>query len=780
MNRRLPGVLVLAFVTLAAGVPPGCSAPPRAGSPSLSDPSPGFLEQYALTNRFRCGRPGSFSVTPDGSRVMFLRSGPRDRVQQLYEFDTRTAHERVLLTAPQLLGAGEERLSPEEQARRERARQTARGITSFQLSKDGRTILVPLSGRLFVADADGANVRELKPSVADAPAPLDPRLSPDASRVAMVRGGELWVIDVSTGRETRLTSGATDTLSHGDAEFIAQEELGRSQGYWWSPDSQKIVYQRTDTSKVEQVFIADPLHPFTPPQSWRYPRAGTPNADVTLWVVPASGGEPTSLPWDRAEYPYLGSVKWEKQHSLFVVVQNRAQSESRLIRYDTASWTPSLVLTETDPAWVNLDQQMPAFDDALPGFLWTTDSAGWTDLQWRMDSSRGSQRRLVVGGDINYRSLVKVDPSRRETLFIAGPDPTQSHLYSVRSDRGEGTPECLTCATPGQHSAVVSKDGSILVLSRSPELGEPTARVYRRDPGERGLGMPVGEIRSEAESPGFIPRVEWTTVTGAATWHAAVIRPRGFRAGVRLPVICSVYAGPTAQTVTRHAHSYLLQQWIADHGFIVVSIDNRGTPGRGRNWERLAHGDLIGLQLSDQCEALRLLCAKYPEMDADRIGVYGWSFGGYFSAMAACRRPDVYKAACAGAPVIDWADYDTAYTERYLGLPEANAGVYADANVLNHVAGLRTPMLLIHGTADDNVYFTHSLRFMDAALRAGVSRWVRFMPLPGQTHVVTDPGVVEAMYSGLVRFFVETLSDGQGRGGTHGTIPTCDTATQSQ
>lgn len=753
MNRTLSTRFVASVLLI--GLPfAACSTPARSHAPA-TDPNPGFLRRYAETNRFRSGRVNAVTVTPDGSKVLFLRSGPRDRVQDLYEWDVATATERVLLTAERLLGSGEESLTPEERARRERARQTARGIASFQLAKDGSCILVPLSGRLFLFGLGGESIAEIKPAAKDAGAPLDPRLSPDARKIAFVRGGELWVIDIKSGEERRVSPVAAANVTHGDAEFVAQEEMGRSQGYWWSPDSSSIVYQTTDTSKVEDVYISDPLNPFTPAQSWKYPRAGTTNAAVTLSVVSVTGGSPVALEWDRGAFEYLSGVKWEKQRSLLVTVQNRLQSELRVLRFDPATGQATLLLTENDPAWVNLDQQMPLVVDELPGYFWTTEGAGWTDLEWRMDP--GNDRRLVVGGELNYRSLVKVDPRRRETLVIAGEDPTQAHLYSVEYREGDMASSCLTCEWPGLHHATVSKDGSTLVLTTQPERGGVTNRVFRRAAGERGLGSLVGEIASAADRPPMEPRVEWVTVKGEAEWHAAIVRPSWFTNGQRLPVVCSVYTGPTAQTVQRFAERSSLEQWLADHGFIVVMIDNRGTPGRGRAWERLTHRNLIDLQLADQTAALALIGQKYPELDLSRVGVYGWSFGGYYAAMAACRRSDVYKAACAGAPVTDWADYDTHYTERYLGLPGENVDGYRIGNVLTWVKDLKTPLLLIHGSADDNVYFTHSLKIMEAALRTGVSDRIEFLPLAGQTHVVVDPEVVERMYTRMAAFFGERL-----------------------
>jgi dipeptidyl-peptidase-4 len=241
-----------------------------------------------------------------------------------------------------------------------------------------------------------------------------------------------------------------------------------------------------------------------------------------------------------------------------------------------------------------------------------------------------------------------------------------------------------------------------------------------------------------------------------------VLRPRGFSAGKKYPVIDSVYAGPTANVVMKNPFGQLLNQWIADHGFIVVGVDNRGTENRGRAWARAwklesgnPKGDLIDIALEDHGLALKALAARYPEMDGERIGVYGWSFGGYFSAMGAMRRPDVYKAGCAGAPVAAWEDYDTTYTERYLGTPEENPAGYRNGSVLTWAKDLKVPLMVIHGTADDNVYFMHSLKMTDALFRAG--KPYEFLVLPGFTHMVPDPVVTRSLYTRVADFFVRTL-----------------------
>ena len=310
-----------------------------------------------------------------------------------------------------------------------------------------------------------------------------------------------------------------------------------------------------------------------------------------------------------------------------------------------------------------------------------------------------------------------------------GDDPTETQILQVPLGRRAGRRVQVT-SEPGQHGAVFSEDKSTYVHTLSP-LGGVTRWVVRaRD------GVVLGELRSVGEAPGITPRLEFTTVGDSLQFHAVLVRPHDFDPAGRYPVIVSVYGGPKSQTVTKSAQGYLVQQWMADHGFIVVSIDGRGTPNRGRDWERAIKGDLIDVPLHDQVEALEALGRRYPEMDLTRVGITGWSFGGYFSAIALERRPAVYHAAVAGAPVIDWRDYDTHYTERYMGLPEQNASGYEASSALTWARDLVRPLLILHGTADDNVYFLNSLKLVDALFRAGKS--FEFVPLAGYTHMVPD------------------------------------------
>jgi len=739
--------LIALLVVVAA---PGCSSMRHVSFSSGAHSAPAvvaddsFFEAYAATRRFSLGTPRSIKITPDGSAALFLRSGPRSFVQDLYEFDTATGKERLLLTADQILQGAQEKLSAEEKARRERMRSTARGIASFQLSKDGSKILAPLSGRLFVIDRVSGAVTELK---SDAGYPLDPQFSPDASKVACVRNGDLYVMDVATGQQRRLTKADGNSVTNGLAEFVAQEEMGRFHGYWWSPDGTRLAYQRTDTSMVETLHIMDETHPEKDPQAWRYPRPGKANAEVRLGTISVNGGETTWVQWDRDRYPYLATVKWKKNAPLSVLVQNREQTEEALFTVDVDSGYTTQLLLERDEAWLNLDQKMPFWLPDGRGFLWTTERNGSWQIEMRNRTGRLEQ--ALTSKDFGYRGFVSYDNISNALYLTGSGDPTQRHVYRVALDPMPGVPQCLT-ERPGLHGFEFSKDHSVYLHTVDGADGSRSYTLNRR------TGEVIGSLKSVAEQPPFMPDVELTTVGTDPKMHAVLIRPRNFGPRRKYPVIVNVYGGPHAQMVQDAPRHYLLQQWVADHGFVVVSIDGRGTPARGRAWERITKNDLIDVPLQDQVDGLQALGKKYHELDLSRVGIYGWSFGGYFSAMAVMRRGDVFHAGVAGAPVADWRDYDTHYTERYMGLPDKNEAGYDRCSVLTHAAELERPLMIIHGTADDNVYFMHSMKLSDALFRAG--KYHEFLVLSDFTHMVADPTVTMRLNQRIVDFFERNLA----------------------
>jgi dipeptidyl-peptidase-4 len=588
-------------------------------------------------------------------------------------------------------------------------------------------------------------VRELASS---AGFPTDPRFSPDGRSIAVVREGDLYVIDVASGRERRLTERARETLEYGTAEFVAQEEMSRMEGYWWSPDARTLLVQETDTSGVEAMHILDPMHPESTPESPPYPRPGHPNAIVRLGFVSARGGALRFVEWDREAFPYVATVRWPEAGGPVMLVQDRLQERELLLRVDPATGRTTELLREEDTAWLNLDQDVPRFlrDGS---FLWTSERSGSWQLELR--AADGTLVRALTPPDLGFAGLLAVDEAHGLAFVSASSDPTEAHLYRVPLD-GSGPSRIDEGA--GLHEAVFSADASRYVeVHRTLEAARAIS-VRAID------GAVVARPASAAEEPSFTPNVTLETV-GERGFRAAIVRPRNFDPTLRYPVLLYVYAGPGVRQVLADRDKWLLPQWFADHGFIVVSADGRGTPGRGREWERAIDGDFATVPLEDQVAALQALGAAHPEMDMDRVGVYGWSFGGYFSAMATIRRPDVFRAGIAGAPVSEWRDYDTHYTERYVNLPEeeGTTGAYTRSSVLTYASateGERRPLLVVHGTADDNVYFSHAIKLCDALFRAG--RPFDLLPLAGFTHMVPEPAVAARLNERQVAFFVEHLA----------------------
>jgi dipeptidyl-peptidase 4 len=749
--------------------------------PTLGDNSDSdhYLQALAETQNFSLGRPIQAMPTADGKSVIFLRSdSPHDRTTGLYRFDVASGQTEQLATPDKLLGEQTGSLTPEEKMRRERTRTKVTGITSFQLSEDGDQIAFTLPGALFVYRLGTKSLVKLKTGAGNA---IDPTFSPDGRKIAYVRDYNLFVYDLETNQERSVTTGGTDTKSFGTAEFVAQEEMARTKGLWWLPDSKTIVYQVNDNSKVELWYVGDPSAPQNPPYPSRYPRPGKANVDVRLAIGNAeSAGNDGSagnglkadlsdvasglsdeasrslsdraksgvsddraksdpvhwIEWDRSKYPYLVRVSPSKFGPLTITVETRDQHELALLEVDAETGATKPLLKENDPDWVNIDQSVPVW---LPSheFVWTSERNGAWELELRR--SDGSLDRVVVPPEKGLQHFAGITGSY--LFFLAGQDPSESELWRANPNDTE-----LTRLAAGFHAIAASENGGS-VLADTVRAPDSLAKTLVR----RTDGTVLGELPSVAEEPPYYPRIEFSD--NSSKFVSSIVRPRNFDASKKYPVIVDVYAGPGYNRVQKIAEPYLIDQWLADQGYVVVSFDGRGTPGRGRNWERALYQKFGEIPLADQVSALTSFAALHPELDLDRVGITGWSFGGYMSVLAVLRRPDIFKAAVAGAPVTDWLDYDTHYTERYLGLP--GGAVYTASSLIPDAPKLNRPLLIIHGTADDNVYFRHSLKLIDALERAG--RSFQFLPMAGSTHMVLDPALRVQVEKRTVEFFKASL-----------------------
>ena len=743
MRHFTAAVLLLSSLMAFAKPPPA--------KPMTDRKTDTFLRQYSETRRFMSGRPVKPRITPDEKTILFLRAQPSSATQTLFAFDVATGTTKELLTPEALLKGAQEELSVEEKARRERMRVSARGFTTYDLSEDGERILVSLSGKLYLVERSSGKVTELK----SGPGVIDPHFSPDGKQIAYVRDQDVFRIDLATNREQAVTQGGTEEKTHGLAEFVAQEEMRRYSGYWWSPDAKFIAYTESDTSGVEKFTIVDVMHPEKGSNTFPYPRPGKANAVVRLGVTPVTGGKTVWVDWDAKTYPYLATVMWKKGGPLTVLVQNRTQTEEQLLAVDPSTGKTRLLLTERDAAWVELEQDFPRWLEDGSGFLWYTERNGGPEVELR--NADGSLARSWVKPDAGFRGLARFIDKDRTLYFHGDPNPTESYLWRVKDG---GAPERLSSGLPApayEMPAAISKQGGLLVTVSQTDKLMPSYLVLRPD------GTRVGELPSVAVAPPFSPKTQFFQV-GKEGFHASVTRPQNAKPGVKLPVIVYVYGGPTV-TVVRHGMAEnLLNQWLADQGFLIVKFDGRGTPLRTSSWQRVVKYDFATATLDDQIAALKALAEKVPEVDLSRVGIYGWSFGGYMAALGALKRPDVFKAAVAGAPVVDWLDYDTHYTERYLGLPQEHPEAYEKSSLLTYAQDPSkpiAPLLLIHGTADDNVYFFHTLKLSHALFLAGKPH--DLLPLSGLTHMVPDPLVTTRLYTRMVEFLGDELGKPKAR-----------------
>ncbi|MEU7072010.1 prolyl oligopeptidase family serine peptidase [Streptomyces narbonensis] len=699
-----------------------------------------FPRQQARTQRFTLGVPRGFSVSPDGERVVFVRSASgADRSHKLWVLDLPpdgAPVERVAADPGTLLAGRAEELSPEERARRERSREGSGGIVTYAVDAAVELAAFALSGRLFTAELRAGTARELA-----VPGPvIDPRPSPDGRLVAYVAEGALRVVGADGSADRELAVPEDGHVSYGLAEFIASEEMGRDRGFWWSPDSDRLLVARADDRAVRRWWIADPAHPGRAPQEVAYPEAGTDNAEVRLFLVGLDGAR-TEVTWDRERYPYLARVHWSAAGAPLLLVQARDQRSQRNLAVDTESGETSTVRAEKDPAWLELLPGVPAW--APDGRLVrVTDESGARAL--------AVGERLLTDGTLHVRAVlgfgedeVLVSASAGATAEV--PETGEIHVYRVT----DGGVERLSEGA-GVHRAVRSGPVTVLVSAR-PDAPGSVARVLRD-------GEEVAVVGSYAQEPVISARVRLTEA-GARRIPCAVLLPTGYAEGDGpLPVLLDPYGGPHGQRVLAAQQAYLTSQWFADQGFAVVVADGRGMPGRSPAWEKALLRDLSP-SLDDQVEALHALAGRFP-LDLDRVAIRGWSYGGYLAARAVLQRPDVFHAAVAGAPVTDWRLYDTHYTERYLGTPQDDPEVYAAQSLLGD-DGLTAPeeparpMMVVHGLADDNVVFAHALRLSSALLAAGRPHEV--LPLSGVTHMTPQEQVAENLLLLQVDFLKRAL-----------------------
>ncbi|AFU70684.1 peptidase S9, prolyl oligopeptidase active site domain protein [Bifidobacterium asteroides PRL2011] len=767
----------------------------------------------ARTLRFTLGAPRSALAVGDGSRAVFLRSdGPEDLVTGLWlsVFDQEGRHHEVLLADPRALleDADQEQVPAAELARRERTREGGEGIVDYSVDAAGDRVVFALGGRLWLSliapDGLTASTRALSLEDSDS-AVLNPAISPDGTMVAYTTGGRLMVVTIGQdGGQDReravlaLRPGTDDRMRLGLAEFVAGEEMDRYQGFWWSPDSRALLVEHTDSSDEPIWYISDPANPQVGPRARRYPQALTANARVGLSLVllgqDAVDPWVGEVDWDHQAFEYLAVVRWQDGHRPLLLVQNRRQTEDRILDVQVPDVRQGLEsgqnMTLLDPEvapkvatrvlqthdndqWIDLVPGLPAYQPQgglVDAFIDTEADTTRLRLDGRVFSPAGCQIRQVLSvGDRDVLAVVSTDPRSFDLMRLSydGSIHVLNRLPGVwtasRAGHGIVVSGRTMASAQGQvRHCYLGADGDLDRLgaeglglvgearpdSSARQTGEPVRPEHQDRPDRRAVD--AGHINSQgamsailadtSSDPGFTPNVDFVRI-GQHELFAAIVRPSEsspYASADSLPVLLKPYGGPGAQQVVFNQSYYWESQWWADQGFLVLTADGRGTPGRGPAWDRAIFEDMAQVTLDDQLEALEALPDFAPEADLGHVAMIGWSYGGFLSALSVLRAPDRIHAACAGAPPTDWTLYDTHYTERYLGLDPA---VYRRNGIIDDAPSLRRPLMLIHGFADDNVSVANTLRLSGALMAAGRPHTV--LPLTGITHMTNDETVAE-------------------------------------
>jgi dipeptidyl-peptidase 4 len=753
--------------------------------PALAQTSPLTLE--ALTGDQPLSGPSLRQprIAPDGARVSFLKSPEDDRYRlDLWEYHLETGQTRQLVDSKALLP--DEVLSDEEKARRERQRIVGlSGIVDYQWAPDGR-LLFPLGGELYLYQLGAEPAKRVRKLTDGEGFATDPKVSPKGGYVSFIRDRNLWVIDLSDGRSHQLTFDGSELIGNGVAEFVADEEMDRHTGYWWAPDDSAIAYARIDESPVpvrERVEIdADSTRVIRQ----RYPAAGEANVAISLHVVElgkalapprplpaeidtASGprevqvqdrmGPAAPLDIDLGPEPdiYLARVNWASPRLLSFQRQSRDQRRLDLVLHDLDSGEQRLLLTETADTWVPLHHNLRFFKDGQR-FLWSSERSGFLHLY--LGDLRSGALKPLTSGAWAVEDVLALDEGGGTVYFSGTLDsPLEKHAYALSLDGGQ--PKRLT-GPAGWHEVSFADNASVFVDAWNAPGTPPQLELYRVD-GERVTALIDNTL--DAEHPyapyfGAHLPMEFGTLTaadGQTELHYSLIKPKDFDPARRYPAVVLVYGGPAAQTVKR-TWQVDFNQYLAQQGYLVFSLDNRGTPRRGAEFGGALYGRQGTVEVEDQVRGVDFL-RDLPFVDGERIGVYGWSNCGYMTLMLLARAGEHYACGAAGAPVTDWGLYDTHYTERYMDLPQRNPEGYAQASVFSHVDGLTKPLLLLHGMADDNVLFTNSTKLM-AELQAR-GRPFELMTYPGAKHGLQKKDALHR-FRMTERFFERCLKGAQG------------------
>ena len=681
--------------------------------------------------------PGMIGFAPDSSAVTWLHAEDGGLVRSLWQINVETGGRSVIA------GPGADApMSREEELLRERTRTRELGVAAYTWARDSESPVLMIPGPTLRVSVDGEPLRELP----DSAGALSPTLSPDGTQLSFVRGGELFLMPTDgSSVASQLTSGAEDGLTHGLADYIAQEEFGQLRGHWWSRDG-RIAYLRVDERHVAPYPIVHQGGGEVDVETHRYPFAGDQNAHVSLWVVDPASGEHEQMPLPQQD-GYLVRVAWwpDGGGGQRLVAQwiDRAQRRLQLIAF--ADGGAALLIDERQEPWINVSDDAQALEDGR--FLWSNEATGFRHLS--LHAADGSLIRTLTAGEWLVDGVIGVDEDAGWVyLRSTRGSPLERRVERVSLNGGE----IETLSQPGGlHSASLSRDGRWLAMLSSSLTAPPTVSLVAADGAARRT---LYESDVTADSLGLTPpQLRTFSAADGTTLYGALYRPQGEPPH---PLLVAVYGGPHAQTVLDAwgLTVDLRAQYLAQQGFLVLKLDNRGMAGRGLAFEAHLHRQMGTIEVDDQSAAVEQLAVE-GLADLERVGVYGWSYGGYMTVMSMLRRPELFTVGVAGAPVSDWDGYDTGYTERYMGTPQNNAEGYREGSLLTHADQLQGQLLLIHGGVDENVHFRHTSRLITALTAA--DRDYDLLMFPEERHMPRDQAGLEYQERRVARYFERRL-----------------------
>jgi dipeptidyl-peptidase-4 len=706
--------------------------------------------------------PRGVKVSPDGRRVGLLRGRATDQHQlDLWTYDVKTGRLELRVDSMQL--SPQENLSDAERARRERERTADyHGIVDYDWAPDGRHVLFTLGGDLYLYDLDAQPKAALRRLTHATQPIIDPQVSPRGRYVSFVRDQDLWVIDLGLGTERRLTTDGGGAIHNAEAEFVAQEELLQTSGYWWAPDDSAIAYKRFDETAVPIARRTEIYADRTDTVEQRYPFAGDPNVSVKLGLIAPSGGDTRWIDLGSDRDIYLARADWTPDGRRLAFQRlTRDQQRLDLILVDAGTLQETPLVSETSKAWVNLSDDL-RFLKNQRSFIWSSERSGTNHLYlYDLD---GRPRHPLTQGAWNVDELLAVDESAGLVYLSSNRDALiDQQVYAVRLDGQDAAKPRRISRGDGWHAAKFARDSRRveLYVDTFSDPGTPPQVSINAPDGHRMAWIEANTLDSSHRYWPYrerhvVPEYGHIQAEDGQDLQYSLMKPPGFDASRRYPVFLNVYGGPTVQNV-RRTWPGMIDEYMAQQGYVVFTLDNRGSARRSRAFADPIRGRLGEVEVRDQLTGVRWLQGQ-PWIDAKRIGVFGWSYGGYMTLMMLAKGGDIIAAGAAVAPVTDWRLYDTCYTERYLGTPQNNGQGYADSSVFSALQGLKSPLFLAHGMADDNVLFVNSTRLMSELQNRGVQ--FELMTYPGAKHGLSTPQMKVHVFTAIGDFFGRRLQGG--------------------